>query len=87
MKEERCPTCGSLDVVKTGPLTVEGSQLLVTVVDGTQCTLCGRLEVTIPQMVLVRLYPPNVRYLTAGRRTELQWRKKFRRRRVTVGPS
>jgi hypothetical protein len=71
-----------MDVVKTGPLTVEGTQMLVTVVDGMQCTLCGHLEVTIPQMVLVRLYPPNVRYLTAARRSELQWRKKSRRRRL-----
>ncbi len=84
MKEDRCPICGSLDVVRTGPLTVQGSQLLVTVVDGTQCTLCGHLELTIPQIVLVRLYPPNVRYLTAGRRTELQWRKKSRRRRSAI---
>ncbi|MCL5063911.1 MAG: hypothetical protein M1600_02330 [Firmicutes bacterium] len=86
MKEERCQTCGSLDVVKTGPLTVEGTQMLVTVVDGTQCTLCGHLEVTIPQIVLVRLYPPNVRYLTAARRMDLQWRKKVRRHRALLTP-
>lgn len=85
MKEDRCQTCGSLDLVKTGPLTVEGSQLLVTVVDGIQCTLCGRLEVTIPQMVLVRLYPPNVRYLTKARRSELHSRKKARRRKLMAG--
>ena len=81
MKDERCPTCGSPDVIKTGPLTVQGSRLLVTVGDAMQCILCGHLAVMIPQMVLIRLYPPNVRYLTTGRRTELQLRRKLKKRR------
>lgn len=85
MKEERCQTCGSVEVVTTGPITVEGTELLVTVVDGKQCTLCGRLELTIPQMVLVRLYPPNVRYLTNARRNDLLLRKKQRRHRALFG--
>ncbi len=85
LKEERCPTCGSLDVVDAGPITLEGSRLLVTVADGKQCTLCGHLEIMIPQMVLVKLYPPNVRYLTSARRGQLQLRLKARRRQSSMG--
>lgn len=76
--DQRCPTCGSEDVVETGPLTVQGEDVVVTVVKGDQCTLCGHLEVMIPQAVLVRLYPPGVRYLTKPRRTRLERRRRAR---------
>lgn len=76
--EERCPVCGSDDIVATGPLTVESEQASVTVVKGRQCTLCGNLQVIIPQAVLVKLYPPGVRYLTESRRLRLQNRRRSR---------
>lgn len=80
--EERCITCGSEDVLTTGPLTVEGPRATVTVVHGRQCTLCGNLQVMIPQALLVKLYPPGVRYLTEGRRARLSNRRKVRRREM-----
>lgn len=82
MIDERCNFCGSEDVVVTGPLNIEGTQAMVTVMDGRQCTLCGNLQVTIPQAVLVRLYPPGVRHLTQARRERLTLRKKLRRRQM-----
>lgn len=82
--DERCPTCGSEDVVTTGPLTVEGQSAAVTVVQGRQCTLCGNLQVMIPQALLVKLYPPGVRYLTESRRTRLQQRRRARRHQLGV---
>lgn len=78
MSDERCPVCGSEDIVKTGPLTIEGQSLAITVVSGEQCTLCGHLAVMVPQAVLVRLYPPGVRYLTAARRERLMRRRRAR---------
>lgn len=78
--DDRCPTCGSDDVVATGPLTVEGRNASVTVVQGRQCTLCGNLQMTIPQALLLRLYPPGVRYLTEARRSRLLKRRRTRRR-------
>ena len=84
MLDERCPTCGSEDVVTTGPLTVEGRSASVTVVQGRQCTLCGNLQVIIPQALLVRLYPPGVRYLTESRRTRLQHRRRARGHQLGV---
>lgn len=80
--DERCPTCGSEDVVYTGPLTVEGPRATVTVVQGKQCTLCGHLQIMIPQTLLVKLYPPGTRYLTPGRRARLLNRRKARRREM-----
>lgn len=80
--DERCNFCGSEDVVVTGPLNIEGTRALVTVLDGRQCTLCGNLQVTIPQAVLVRLYPPGVRHLTPARRERLTMRKKLKRRQM-----
>ncbi len=77
--DERCPICGSEDVILTGPLNIEGIRAMVTVVEGRQCTLCGNLQVTIPQTVLVRLYPPGVRHLTTARRYRQQMRKKVKR--------
>jgi hypothetical protein len=74
----RCPTCGSEDIVETGPLTVQTPNAVVTVVSGEQCTLCGNLQVVIPQAVLVRLYPPGVRYLTKPRRARLERRRRSR---------
>lgn len=76
MLDERCPTCGSEDLVTTGPLTVDSQNATVTVVQGRQCTLCGNLQVMIPQALLVRMYPPGVRYLTEARRTRLQQRRR-----------
>lgn len=52
----------------TGPLTIESRRALVTVLHGKQCVLCGNLQVVIPQALLVRLYPPDIRYLTVARR-------------------
>lgn len=77
--DERCPICGSEDVVPTGPLNIEGTRAMVTVVEGRQCTLCGNLQVTIPQTILVQLYPSGVRHLTQARRQRLQLRRKQRR--------
>ncbi|NMP23245.1 hypothetical protein HIJ39_12945 [Sulfobacillus sp. DSM 109850] len=68
----------------TGPLTVEGPSASVTVVQGRQCTLCGNLQVMIPQALLVRLYPPGVRYLTESRRARLTQRRRMRRRQLGV---
>ncbi|MCL5116142.1 MAG: hypothetical protein M1272_03220 [Firmicutes bacterium] len=82
MMDERCPTCGSEDIVSTGPLTVEGQNATVTVVQGRQCTLCGNLQIMIPQALLVKMYPPGVRYLTESRRARLQQRRKARRRQL-----
>ncbi len=76
--DQRCSICGSEDVVETGPLTVQGDDVVVTVVKGDQCTLCGRLEIIIPQAVLVRMYPPGVRYLTKPRRMRLERRRRSR---------
>ncbi|MDA8192447.1 MAG: hypothetical protein M0Z53_00420 [Thermaerobacter sp.] len=81
--EERCPICGSEDIVTTGPLTVEGPRAMMTVVHGRQCILCGNLQVMVPQALLVRLYPPGLRYLTQGRRARLQNRRKVRRRAMS----
>lgn len=78
--DQRCPTCGSEDIVETGPLTVQGPSAVVTVVTGEQCTLCGKLQIVIPQAVLVRMYPPGVRYLTKPRRERLQKRRRARTR-------
>ncbi|MDA8206740.1 MAG: hypothetical protein M0Z36_11775 [Thermaerobacter sp.] len=78
MLDLRCPTCGSEDVVETGPLTVEGQSAVVTVVSGRQCTLCGNLQMTIPQALLVQIYPPGVRYLTEPRRWRLMQRRRQR---------
>lgn len=77
--EHRCPTCGSEDVVDTGPLTVHSQRAKVTVASARQCTLCGNLELTVPQAVLLQLYPPGVRYLTRGRRARLKERRRMRR--------
>ena len=87
MSEDHCPVCGSTALVATGPLTISGASEVVTVASGRQCTLCGRLEVVVPQPVLVRWYPPNVRFLTRGRRELLRHRHKERRRRRLPGPS
>lgn len=76
--DDRCPTCGSEDVVSTGPMTIESHSATVTVVQGRQCTLCGNLQVTIPQALLVKLYPPGVRYLTESRRARLLQRRRTR---------
>lgn len=78
--DERCPACGSEDIVMTGPLTVNGQNATVTVVHGKQCTLCGNLQIVIPQALLVKWYPPGVRHLTEARRARLQQRRKSRRR-------
>jgi len=78
--DERCPTCGSEDVVLTGPLTVESGPFSVVIVRGKQCTLCGNLQVMIPQSTLVKMYPPGLRYLTEARRTRLQHRRQRRGR-------
>lgn len=77
---DKCSVCGSEDVVSTGPLTVSGLRTVVTVQEGRQCTLCGNLQLMIPQSVLVMLYPPGVRYLTQARRTRY-----LRRRRSKMG--
>ncbi len=84
MLDERCPTCGSEDVVVTGPLTIEGPSATVTVVQGRQCTLCGNLQVMIPQALLVRLYPPGVRHLTEARRSRLKQRRRTRRHQLGI---
>lgn len=76
----RCPTCGSEDIVDTGPLTVQAANAVVTLISGEQCTLCGNLQLVIPQAVLVRLYPPGVRYLTKPRRERLERRRRSRTR-------
>lgn len=73
--DDRCPVCGSQDLVWSGPLTLEGNQAVVRDLEGRQCILCGTLQVMIPQAVLVRWYPPNVSYLTQG------WRQRHRQRR------
>jgi hypothetical protein len=77
---DKCPICGSEDVVGTGPLTVSGLRATITVQEGRQCTLCGHLQMMVPQTVLVMLYPPGVRYLTEARRARL-----LRRRRSRIG--
>jgi len=82
--DERCPICGSEDIVTTGPLTVEGRSAVVTVVHGRQCTLCGNLQVMVPQALLVKLYPPGVRYLTESRRTRLSHRRRPRGRQLGI---
>lgn len=76
--DHRCPTCGSEDIVQTGPLTIEGQQATVTVVHGQQCTLCGNLQIMVPQALLVKLYPPGVRYLTQSRRARWERRRRSR---------
>jgi transcription elongation factor Elf1 len=73
--DERCPVCGSEDVVQTGPLTIEGQRASVTVVHGWQCTLCGNLQVMVPQAVLVRLYPVGIHFITEARRNKKQSRR------------
>lgn len=84
--EERCPTCGSEDVVSTGPLTIDGEGAVLTVVSGKQCVLCGNLQVTIPQILLVKMYPPNVRHITRARRVRLQNRRNRRRHQQALVP-
>ncbi|PSR24187.1 MAG: hypothetical protein C7B45_00030 [Sulfobacillus acidophilus] len=78
--ERRCFACGSQDVVDTGPLTVHGQKAVVRVDSARQCILCGNLEITVPQLLLVKLYPPGVRYLTPERRARAQGRRRVRRR-------
>ncbi|MBX5466395.1 MAG: hypothetical protein K6U14_02715 [Firmicutes bacterium] len=73
--DDRCPVCGSQELVWSGPLTLEGNHAVVRDLEGRQCILCGTLQVMIPQAVLVRWYPPNVHYLTEG------WRERQRLRR------
>ena len=76
---ERCSVCGSEDIVKTGPLTVEGERACITVVSGSQCTLCGNLQVMVPQAVLVRLYPPGLRILPPSRRSRISAKRRMRK--------
>ncbi len=76
---ERCSICGSEDIVSTGPLTVEGERACITVVSGLQCTLCGNLQVMVPQAVLVRLYPPSLRFLTISQRSRASAKKRLRK--------
>ncbi|PSR26949.1 MAG: hypothetical protein C7B47_09435 [Sulfobacillus thermosulfidooxidans] len=78
--DDRCPTCGSEDVVMTGPLTIEGERACITVVHGWQCTLCGNLQVMVPQAVLVRLYPPGIRCLTESRRNRALAKRRLRKK-------
>lgn len=77
--EGKCLVCGSEDVVDTGPLTVHGQEMVVSVGSAQQCTLCGNLEITVPQVLLVQLYPPGVRYLTSARRAQAQRRRRAHR--------
>ncbi len=77
--DERCPVCGSEDLVQTGPLTVEGQRATVTVVHGWQCTLCGNLQVMVPQALLVRLYPVGLNFITEARRNKKQIRRHMKR--------
>ena len=81
---ERCSTCGSEDIVTTGPLTIEGRSATLTVIQGKQCTLCGNLQISVPQALLIMLYPPGVRYLTESRRTRLQQRRRIRHRQTGI---
>ncbi|CAB1128902.1 conserved protein of unknown function [Candidatus Hydrogenisulfobacillus filiaventi] len=80
MWDGRCPVCGSGEVVDAGTLTVSGARMQVTVEHASLCTLCGHLELAIPQPALVRLYPPGVRYLTRALRDQLRQRRRLRRR-------
>ncbi|AUW93309.1 MAG: hypothetical protein C7B44_08785 [Sulfobacillus thermosulfidooxidans] len=82
--DDRCSVCGSEEMVTTGPLTVEGQRATITVVHGWQCTLCGNLQVMVPQAVLVRLYPPGIRLLTESRRSRLQARKRLKHHKAKM---
>jgi hypothetical protein len=77
--ERRCFACGSQEVVDTGPLTVQGQKAVVRVESARQCTLCGTLEIAVPPVLLVQLYPPGVHYLMKERRARTHGRRRLRR--------
>lgn len=79
MFDNRCTVCGSDNVVETGPLSVSGNRAMMRNVVGKQCILCGNLQITVPQALLVRLYPPQVCHLTVSQRETAQWRRKTKR--------
>jgi hypothetical protein len=71
-------------MVEVGPLAVFGPNLELLELSGDQCTLCGHLGIQIPQPWLVRMYPPDVRRITVGRRERLRMRREARPRRRPV---